>query len=89
MKTKDVIALWILVLWVSVSFSKPSCALLDDLHMNRPTETILWDAIVALFVVVCGLFLISRFVYMRKELERYETEERTRLDELESRIDDH
>ncbi len=88
MKTKDLIAFWLLVLWILVTGSTPFFALDDALHMKCPLGIILWDAAVALFVGVSGLFLIGRFIDMRADLDHYEAEKRSRIKELESRRDD-
>lgn len=89
MKTKNIIAAWLLVLWILVTGSKPYFALLDALQTSRPTNIILWDAAVALFVGVSGLFLIVRFFYMLTDLEHYEAQERKRMEEVDSRRDDN
>lgn len=79
MKTKDTLAACLLVLWILMTGSKPLFAFSDALKMNRPTSIILWDAAVALFVVVSGLFLIVRFFHILDDLEFYEAQERSRM----------
>ena len=88
MKTTDVIAAWLLFIWIFVTGSKPLFAFLDDLHTHRPISTTLWDVTVALFVAVCGWFLIAHFLRKQSELQRYEAEESRRLKELQSKRDE-
>jgi len=83
MKTKDVIALWILLLWILWTATK--LPFLGHDEFSRPITTILWDAAVAVIVGVSGLFLFFRFVNMQGDLQRYEAEEERILKELETR----
>lgn len=78
MKTKDVIALWILVFFVLVPFGERFYEVTDALKSHRPVSAILWRLALNLIVGASGLFLISRFVRLTNDLAYYEGREKER-----------
>jgi hypothetical protein len=62
MNTKDGVALWVLVIWVLVTGSKPLFALFNSLRVGNSLATIAWNAVVALIVAVAGIFLIRHYI---------------------------
>jgi beta-lactamase regulating signal transducer with metallopeptidase domain len=82
MKTKDTIAVWLLVFFVLVPFGKTLYASQDAFRSHRPISTILWYFGLNLVVAVCGLFVLVRFVTITQDLNRHEAEERQREKDL-------
>ena len=78
MKTKDVIALWILVFFVLVPAGKFVYGVTDAFRLHLPAKAVLWAIAQALLVGSCGLFLISHFVGLNQRLEYYEAQEKKR-----------
>jgi hypothetical protein len=89
---KDDIGGWILLIWIGGTGLQRFSEFTDALGRGEPASTILWDAAVAGFVGICGVFLIRHYInlvwdvsyYRRQELERMEELERRRMDDLES-----
>jgi hypothetical protein len=78
MKTKDIIAIWLLVLFVLGPFARAFYGLIDALKVNRPASIILWYLGVSMVVAASGLFLIVHFIHTLDDLKYYEAEERQR-----------
>jgi uncharacterized membrane protein len=83
MKTKDVIAFWLLLLFVFVPFSRAFYGLIDALKLNQPLCTILWYVGVTIAVAAFGLFLVVHFMHRMHDLQHYEADERQREKECE------
>jgi len=71
MNTKHGVALWVLVIWVLVTGSKPLFAFFNSLRVGHSLATIAWDAVVALFVAVAGIFLIRHYITTIDDLRYY------------------
>jgi hypothetical protein len=82
MKTKDVIAGWILFFFIVLPFVRAFYGFTDALKLNRSVGVILWSAGVALVVAASGLFLFVRFLNMIGDLNHYEAEEKQREKEI-------
>ena len=89
MKTKDTIAVWILVLFALKTGAEPFFEFLDSLKMHRPFSEILWLGVMSLVFGASGVFLIFHFWGMTDDLARYEFEEQERMKKLEQRNDEH
>ncbi len=85
---KDAIALWLLVLWLLVTGSKPLFHLIDALQTNRPGQTIFWDAGVSVIAIIVGVFLVRHYVATLDDLRHYKQLEDSRQKDLEARRDD-
>lgn len=82
MKTKDVIAGWLLFYFIVVPFGRALYGFTDALKLNQSVGVILWSAGIALAVAASGLFLFVRFVNMIGDLNHYEAEEKQREKEI-------
>ncbi len=88
MTTKDGIALWVLIIWVLVTRSKPLVALEESLRTGSSANMIIWNAVVALIVAVAGIFLICHYILTLDDLKYHKGLEDAREREArEKRLD--
>jgi hypothetical protein len=85
---KDLIATWLLAIWILVTGYKPLLALGEALRAGESAATIAWRALVALIVTVVGIFLIRRYLVTLADLHYYKGLEDARQREARERRSD-
>jgi hypothetical protein len=85
---KDDLGGWILIIWIFGTGVQRFSEFTDALGRGEPASTILWDAAVAGFVGICGVFLIRHYINLVSDLGYYRSEAEWAKEELERRTMD-
>jgi hypothetical protein len=78
MKTSDVIALWVLLIFLLILFGQADVALTKAWRAHSAASTILWRLFCALISGGGGIFLIAHHITRANDLQYYESLENQR-----------